>query len=152
MIFLWFNNNYQIIIEVTCRTPMTCIQYEGLNSYFSFNKSVSCKMKLFTHNKGDRQIFMFKLKSMCSPDKFKAFFCPALKYHFFNHIATSPDTQISYPVPNNMSLCENRTFLLTILKQVQESLYTSSKYIGSYFLSILLFPLPAQKSFRFRKT
>ena len=119
----WFFYNLTTIIKLLLKS-LVVLQRPVFNTRASivFNKSVNCKMKLFTHNKGDRQIFMFKLKSMWSPDKFKAFFCPALKYRFFNHIATSPDTQISYPAPNNTSLCENRTFLLTILKQVQESL------------------------------
>ena len=38
-----------------------------------------------------------------------------------------------------MILYENRTFLLTVLKQLEKSLYTSNKYIGQYFLCILLF-------------
>ena len=39
----------------------------------------------------------------------------------------------------NMSLYENRTVLLTVLKQLEKSLWTSNKYIGQYFLCILLF-------------
>ena len=41
----------------------------------------------------------------------------------------------------NMILYENRAFLLTVLKQLEKSLQTLNKYIGQYFLCILLFSI-----------
>ena len=46
-----------------------------------------------------------------------------MKIPFFYHTATSPDAQINYSVPMNMTLYENRTFLLTTaLKELENSL------------------------------
>ena len=70
-------------------------------------------------NKGDRLIFRFKLKSIWSPDSFKTFFSSDIKTSILDHVTTSPDAPINCPAPMNLSLYEKRTFLLTILKQLE---------------------------------
>ena len=58
----------------------------------------------------------------------------------------------------NMILYENRLFFLTVLKQLEKSLWTSNKYIGQYILCILLFSvrrrnhLSSEKLSIFRET
>ena len=38
----------------------------------------------------------------------------------------------------NISLYKNRTFPVTVVKQIEKCFWTSNKYIDPYFLSILL--------------
>ena len=51
----------------------------------------------------------------------------------------------------SMSAYESGTFLFTVLKQIEESLWSSKNYIGTYFLSILLFSVRLRNDLASRK-